>query len=142
MRAAGSHASGNAWEQTGRTKRSIVSAPTEVVRASPVAGKGPPWTTVRQTSTPAGQPLTRTRPALRSSRGKSFAASGRSASARFRRGAGLDQRQFRIAAGDGIGFACDVEMPVGPQVAQAGHGQPDQPGQIDPAQPRRDGPFP
>ena len=38
--------------------------PTEVVRVSEVAGKGPPWTMAWPTSTPVGQPLTMMRPDL------------------------------------------------------------------------------
>lgn len=39
--------------------------PTEVVRPSEVAGKGPPWTMELQTSTPVGNWLKMTRPDLR-----------------------------------------------------------------------------
>ena len=49
----------------------MASVPTEVVRPSEVAGNGPPCTMAWQTSTPVGQPLTRMRPALRSSIGSS-----------------------------------------------------------------------
>src|SRR5690606_41078157 len=62
----GSRASGKSWKHTGRRKRRIAGLPTEVVRASEVAGNGPPCTIASHTSTPVGQPLTRMRPALRS----------------------------------------------------------------------------
>ena len=52
--------------------------------ASDVAGKGPPWTIASQTSTPVGQPLTSTRPALRSRVGRRRRAASRSASSRCR----------------------------------------------------------
>ena len=50
--------------------------PTEVVRVSEVAGKGPPWTMAWPTSTPVGQPLTMMRPTFCSSAGRSGAAVG------------------------------------------------------------------
>jgi hypothetical protein len=40
----------------------IASDPTEVMRASDVAGNGPPWTMAWQTSTPVPKPLNRIRP--------------------------------------------------------------------------------
>ena len=42
FRASGSSASGKFWKHTGRRKRSMARAPTEVPRASDVAGYGPP----------------------------------------------------------------------------------------------------
>ena len=45
----------------------MANEPTEVVRLSDVAGKGPPCTIACATSTPGGHPFARMRPVLRSS---------------------------------------------------------------------------
>ena len=67
--AAGRSASGKFWYDTGRRNRSTERVPTEVKRASVVAGNGPPWVIACVTSTPVGQPFDTNRPAKRSSVG-------------------------------------------------------------------------